>query len=142
MVVDGIYYAIGLAIGGAVVSYLLNPWFGLSFYVFAGFCLYFFRDPNRVVPDGLVGVEVGLGIRAWHHAEIAGLGIDRVEPSILSGVQPGNVVANRPDFPALKSLGRNQHRDIRLAARAGEGCGDIGLLAVRIFDAHNQHVFG
>jgi phosphatidylserine decarboxylase len=57
MVVDGIYYALGLAAGGAVTGYLLNPYWGTPFYILALFCLYFFRDPNREVPPGPVAVS-------------------------------------------------------------------------------------
>jgi phosphatidylserine decarboxylase len=32
----------------------LNPWVGTPFYVLAAFCLYFFRDPERVPPLGEV----------------------------------------------------------------------------------------
>ncbi len=53
---DGIYYACGLTLGGVALSYFLNPWVGVPCYVLAGFCLYFFRDPERVVPAGDVMV--------------------------------------------------------------------------------------
>ena len=49
---DGIYYACGLTLVGLVVSYWLFPWAGTPFYVLAAFCLYFFRDPQRVAPSG------------------------------------------------------------------------------------------
>jgi phosphatidylserine decarboxylase len=49
---DGIYYACGLALVGIVLSYFLTPWAGVPFYVVAAFCLYFFRDPERVAPAG------------------------------------------------------------------------------------------
>jgi phosphatidylserine decarboxylase len=52
IVTDGIYYACALAILGLASSYFLNPWVGLPFYVLAAFCLYFFRDPERVAPPG------------------------------------------------------------------------------------------
>jgi phosphatidylserine decarboxylase len=35
-------------LGGFAVSFFLSPWFGLPFYLFALFCLYFFRDPDRI----------------------------------------------------------------------------------------------
>jgi phosphatidylserine decarboxylase len=52
IVADGIYYACALVILGLASSYFLNPWVGLPFYVLAAFCLYFFRDPERVAPPG------------------------------------------------------------------------------------------
>ena len=52
IVADGIYYACALVILGLASSYFVNPWVGLPFYVLAAFCLYFFRDPERVAPAG------------------------------------------------------------------------------------------
>ncbi|HLY19190.1 MAG TPA: phosphatidylserine decarboxylase [Bryobacteraceae bacterium] len=57
IVLDGIYYALGLTVGGLLVSYLTNAWFGLPLYILAVFCLYFFRDPERVIPAGPVAVS-------------------------------------------------------------------------------------
>ena len=56
IVVDGIYYACGLTLVGIVLSYFLSPWAGVPLYVLAAFCLYFFRDPERVAPPGDVMV--------------------------------------------------------------------------------------
>jgi phosphatidylserine decarboxylase len=50
IVADGIYYALGLTIVGLLLSFVLNPWVGTPFYVLAAFCLYFFRDPERIAP--------------------------------------------------------------------------------------------
>ncbi|MBV9611721.1 MAG: phosphatidylserine decarboxylase [Acidobacteriaceae bacterium] len=52
IVVDGIYYACGLTLAGVATSYFFSPWTGAPFYVVAGFCLYFFRDPERIPPSG------------------------------------------------------------------------------------------
>lgn len=57
IVADGIYYALGLIAGGLVVSYLTHPWYALPLYILAAFCLYFFRDPERVIPAGPVAVS-------------------------------------------------------------------------------------
>lgn len=54
---DGIYYALGLAGAGAVVSWLAGPWFALPLWILAAFCLYFFRDPERAIPGGAVAVS-------------------------------------------------------------------------------------
>jgi phosphatidylserine decarboxylase len=52
IVPDGIYYACGLALVGIALSYYLTAWVGVPFYVLALFCLYFFRDPERIPPPG------------------------------------------------------------------------------------------
>ena len=57
VVPDGIYYACGLTVAGLALSYFLNPWVGVPFYVVAAFCLYFFRDPERIPPPGDVIVS-------------------------------------------------------------------------------------
>ena len=57
MVLDGIFYAIALSAGGAVVGYLTNAAFGIPLYLAAVFCLYFFRDPDRDIPGGPVAVS-------------------------------------------------------------------------------------
>ncbi len=57
MIIDGIYYAIAFTIAGVIVSIFVQPAWGIPLYVVAAFCLYFFRDPNREVPDGPVAVS-------------------------------------------------------------------------------------
>ena len=65
MVIDGIYYAIGLFAGGALVSYLTRPVFGIPMFVLGLFCLWFFRDPDRVIPPGPVAVSPADGKVVW-----------------------------------------------------------------------------
>jgi phosphatidylserine decarboxylase len=54
VVIDGIYYACGLALVGCALSYFLNPWAGAPCYLLGLYCLYFFRDPERRPPPGNV----------------------------------------------------------------------------------------
>lgn len=65
MVIDGIYYAIGLFAGGALVSYLTRPVFGIPMFILGLFCLWFFRDPDRVIPPGPVAVSPADGKVVW-----------------------------------------------------------------------------
>ena len=57
IVLDGVYYALALAGAGGLVCWLTGPWFGTPLFVLALFCLYFFRDPQRVIPQGPVAVS-------------------------------------------------------------------------------------
>ena len=57
MVVIGIYYALAAAAAGLILSYFTRPVFGIPFYILAAFCLYFFRDPHRDIPQGAHAVS-------------------------------------------------------------------------------------
>ena len=66
---------------------------------------------------------------ARRDAEEAGLGVDRPQPAVGAGPHPGDVVADRPDLPALLARRRHQHGEVGLAARARERRRDVGRLA-------------
>jgi phosphatidylserine decarboxylase len=57
IVIDGIYYALGLCAAGGVVIWLAGPWFSAPLWILAAFCLYFFRDPERAIPQGRLAVS-------------------------------------------------------------------------------------
>jgi phosphatidylserine decarboxylase len=57
MVKDGIYYAVALSAAGILLWYLIHPAFAAPLFLVALFCLYFFRDPDRTIPDGPVAVS-------------------------------------------------------------------------------------
>jgi phosphatidylserine decarboxylase len=57
IVIDGVYYAVGLCAAGGVVAWLAGGWFSAPLWILAGFCLYFFRDPERAIPGGAVAVS-------------------------------------------------------------------------------------
>lgn len=62
MVIDGIYYALGLLAGGALTGYLTKPALSIPFVILALFCLWFFRDPERQIPSGPVAVSPADGV--------------------------------------------------------------------------------
>ncbi len=51
MVRDGYYYAVPLLAAAVLVGWLTTPLWGIPAVLLAAFFLWFFRDPERVIPD-------------------------------------------------------------------------------------------
>ena len=95
---------------------------------------------DRVARQRIHGVRIRVARGARSHAEEAGFRVDGAQAAVGVGLDPRDVVADRPDLPALESGRRNQHGEIGFSAGAGKRRGDVGLLALRVLDAHDEHV--
>ena len=79
---------------------------------------------------------------AWRDTKEPGLRIDRIETTILTGLDPSNIVADACHFIALHFFGRNDHCKIRLTTGARERRGHIRLAPIRLFKTEDQHMLG
>lgn len=57
MVRDGLHYGLILGLLALACGLLLGPWTAVPWVAAALFCLYFFRDPERSIPEGHVCVS-------------------------------------------------------------------------------------
>ena len=111
IVIDGIYYAAGLAVAGAAVSWVAGPWFAAPLWIVAAFCLYFFRDPERSAPEGPVAVSPADGKVVAVKAESAVLNRVSVFLNIF------NVHVNRAPISGRISQVRYQAGSFHVASR-------------------------
>ena len=97
---------------------------------------------DHVLAQHLHRVRIGRLRRSRRDPEESRLGIDRVEASVVAGLDPGNVLADRRHLPAFERGRRDHHREIGLAAGAWKRCRYIGLHPVGRLDSENEHVLG
>lgn len=95
IVSDGIYYAIGLVVVALVLPFFMSAWVTLPLYILAAFCLYFFRDPERVAPSGEVMVAPADG----KVVAIRATGPNETRISIFLNIF--NVHVNRTPIPGV-----------------------------------------
>ena len=98
---------------------------------------------NRILRQRLHGVRVGAMARAGGDTKETGLRINRAQATVSIRLDPRDIVADRPNLPALLSESgrRYEHGKIRLTTRAGESRRHVGFFALGVFDAQDQHVF-
>jgi phosphatidylserine decarboxylase len=95
IVSDGINYATGLIAAAILLSIFVNAWVALPLYLLAAFCLYFFRDPERVPPPGEVMVAPADG----KVVAIRATGPNETRVSIFLNIF--NVHVNRTPIPGV-----------------------------------------
>jgi phosphatidylserine decarboxylase len=93
MVPDGYYYALPLLLAGALVGWLTDPLWALPAILLAGFFLWFFRDPQRVISDGTGAVVSPADGKITDISPVTVDGIRRTRISIFLNVF--NVHVNR-----------------------------------------------
>lgn len=62
MIKDGIYYGVGFGLAALAIGLAFSPWWAAPLALLAAFCLWFFRDPEREIPDGPVAVSAADGV--------------------------------------------------------------------------------
>ena len=92
---------------------------------------------DRVFVQAQHAIGVGQHVGARRHAEITRLGVDGIQAAIRIGLDPGNVVADSGDFPALKTGWGHQHREIGFTAGAWESGGNVVFFPQRVCNSQN-----
>ena len=97
---------------------------------------------DRVVRNHVERVFVRFLVGPRYDAKVAGLWINRAQPTLVIEMQPGYVVTKRVDFPAGHRMRRNQHGEVGLAASRRECTGNVMCFPFGAFQSHDHHVLG
>jgi len=93
MVRDGYYYALTLLLAGLLIGWLASPLWGTPAWLLAAFCLWFFRDPERTVPDAPGAIVSPADGKVTDISKVLVDGAERLRISIFLNVF--NVHVNR-----------------------------------------------
>src|SRR5438132_525080 len=93
MVRDAYFYAVPLLLAGLLMAWLTSPPWGTPAWLLAAFCLWFFRDPERAVPDTPGAIVSPADGKVTDVSRIAVNGAERLRISIFLNVF--NVHVNR-----------------------------------------------
>src|SRR5215470_1109402 len=93
MVRDGYLYAIPLVLAGVLLTRLTNVFWAIPIWLLAAFCLWFFRDPERAVPDAVEAIVSPGDGKITDIAVVLADGVERLRISIFLNVF--NVHVNR-----------------------------------------------
>src|SRR6202008_693770 len=93
MVRDGYLYAIPLMLAGVLLTRLTNAFWAIPAWLLAAFCLWFFRDPERAVPDAPGAIVSPGDGKVTDVAVVLAEGVEQLRVSIFLNVF--NVHVNR-----------------------------------------------
>ena len=96
---------------------------------------------NRIALNCLHTIRIRLRTGARGNAEIPRFRIDSVKMSVLARLDPGNILTDGFDLPAVKTFRWHQHRKIRLAAGTWKRRRHVSFFTFGACDSQNQHVF-
>jgi len=99
MVRDGYFYAIPMVLAGVLIARLAHPLWAAPAWLLAAFCLWFFRDPERVVPDAAGAIVSPGDGKVTDIAVVLAEGVERLRISIFLNVF--NVHVNRSPIGGL-----------------------------------------
>jgi len=101
MVPDGYYYALPLVAAAILIGWLTAPGWGVPALLLAGFFLWFFRDPERRIPDAAGAVVSPADGKVTDVSSVTVDGIPRTRISIFLNVF--NVHVNRSPISGVIS---------------------------------------
>lgn len=136
MVRDGYYYAFFLLIAAVLLGWLTAPLWGIPCILLAGFFLWFFRDPERIIPDSEGAIVSAADGKVTDISAITVEGKQRTRVSIFLNVF--DVHVNRsPIAGTIRDV--RYHRGKFLNAM-NEGCAELNEQNVVTVEGNGQTI--